>query len=72
LRLIGSQAVTARLDNTGASTVLIVEAKDEKALKTFIAGRLGATPRVERIGDAELLISETRRAEPPVSSKGIC
>jgi len=57
LRLIGSQAVTARLDNTGASTVLIVEAKDEKALKTFIAGRLGASPRVERIGDAELLIS---------------
>jgi len=57
LRTIGPEAVTARLDNAGASTVLIVEAKDEKALKAIIAGRLGASPRTERVGDAELLIS---------------
>lgn len=58
LRAVGSEAATARLDNTGESTVLIVEAKNEKALKTIVAGRLGASPRVERIGDAELLISK--------------
>lgn len=57
LRSIGSEAATARLDNTGASTVLIVEAKDEKALRAIVARRLGASPRVERIGAAELLVS---------------
>lgn len=57
LRAVGSEIVTARLDDTGASTVTIVEVQDEKALHEFIASRLGANPRTERIGYEELLIS---------------
>jgi hypothetical protein len=57
LRAVGSEIVTARLDDAGASTVTIVEARDEKALREFIAKRLGANPRTESVGDAEMLIS---------------
>jgi hypothetical protein len=31
--------------------------RDEKALREFTANRLGANPRQERVGDAELIIS---------------
>jgi hypothetical protein len=57
LRAVGPQIVTARLDDTGESAVLIVEARDEKALHRLVAQRLGPNPRVERAGDAEILIS---------------
>jgi hypothetical protein len=57
LTAIGSEIVTAGLDNAGSSTVTIVEAKDEKALRDFVTKRLGTKPRTERIGDADLLIS---------------
>jgi hypothetical protein len=57
LRAVGSEIITARLDDAGASTVTIVEARDEKALRQFIAKRLGANPRTERIGDVEVIIS---------------
>lgn len=57
LRAVGNEIITARLDDTGASTVTIVEVRDEKALREFTANRLGANPRQERVGDAELLIS---------------
>ena len=57
LRAVGNEILTARLDDTGASTVTIVQVRDEKALREFAANRLGANPRTERVGDAELLIS---------------
>ncbi len=75
LRSIGPHIITARLNNEAntvasnetnsteggnSSTVTIVEVKDEKVLREFVARRLGAQPRRERIGDAELLISQNK------------
>jgi hypothetical protein len=57
LRSVGPDIVTARLDDTGASTVTVVEVQDEKALREFVAQRLGPNPRKEQIGYEELLIS---------------
>lgn len=57
LRSIGPEIVTARLDQTAEGTLTIVLVRDEKALRDFVARRLGASPRTERVGDAELLIS---------------
>ena len=58
LKAIGNEIVTARLDNRGNSTVLMVEVRDEQTLREFVAKRLGTTkPQVERVGDAELLSS---------------
>jgi hypothetical protein len=62
LRAIGQEIVTARLDDAGASTVTIVGVRDEKALRDFIARRLGPKPRSEHIGDAEILISRDETA----------
>lgn len=61
LRAIGSEIVTARLDDSGSSTVTIVEVRDEKTLRDFVAKRLGAKPRVEVIGDVELLVSNNEK-----------
>jgi hypothetical protein len=74
LRSIGPNILTARLDDssvnnaaadnadsgksTNSSTVTIVEVQDEKVLREFVLKRLGARPRSERIGDAELLVSQ--------------
>lgn len=57
LAAIGPEIVTASLEDRGSSTVTIVEVKDEKALRAFIYKHLGPKPKIERIGDAELLIS---------------
>lgn len=57
LASIGSEIVTASLDDRGSSTVTIVEVKDEKTLRAFVTRRLGPKPKTERIDDAELLIS---------------
>jgi hypothetical protein len=58
LQAIGNEVVTARLDNRGNSTVLIVEVRDEQTLREFVKKRLGTTkPQIERVGDAELLFS---------------
>jgi hypothetical protein len=57
LRAVGSEIVTARLDNSGASTVTIVQARDEKSLRELIQRRLGAGSKTERVGEAELLIA---------------
>jgi hypothetical protein len=76
LRSIGPNIITARLDEpssnsvaadnadsgsaTKSSTVTIVEVKDEQVLREFVLKRLGARPRQERIGEAELLISQNK------------
>ncbi|HEX8143028.1 MAG TPA: hypothetical protein VF553_10575 [Pyrinomonadaceae bacterium] len=57
LRAVGPELITARLDDTGASTVVIAEVRDEKALRAFVAKRLGARARTEQVGDALMLIS---------------
>lgn len=58
LQAIGPRIVTARIENGGHSTVLIVEVRDEKTLRSLVSKRLGATdPTVEVIGDAEMLSS---------------
>lgn len=61
LRSIGSEMVTARLDDSGSSTVTIVEVLDEKTLRAFVAKRLGAKPRVEAIGETEMLVSNNEK-----------
>jgi hypothetical protein len=76
LRSIGPNIVTARLDeqsvnnsaadkpeaaqSTATRTVTIVEVKDERVLREFVLKRLGAGPRSERIGDADLLVSKSK------------
>lgn len=57
LRAAGSEIVTARLDNSGASTVTIVEARDEKSLREITLRRLGAGFKTERVGETELLVA---------------
>ncbi len=57
LAAVGSEIVTARLDDKGGSTVTIVEVRDEKALRQFVAQRLGEKAITEHVGDAEMLIS---------------
>ncbi|HEV2912873.1 MAG TPA: hypothetical protein VGX92_06105 [Pyrinomonadaceae bacterium] len=57
LRAVGPELVTARLDDTGASTVLVVEVRDEKALREMVARRLGTGSRTERVGDALMMVS---------------
>ena len=57
LRAVGSEIVTARLDDTGASTVTIVEALDEKTLREMVARRLGAGTKTEHVGEALMLVS---------------
>lgn len=58
LQAIGHRVVTARIENGGHSTVLIVEVRDEKTLRALVSKRLGANqPPVEVIGDAEMLSS---------------
>jgi hypothetical protein len=61
LRAIGPEIVTARLTDFGSSTVTIVQVRDEKPLRDFVAKRLGAKPRSETIGEAEMLISNNEK-----------
>jgi hypothetical protein len=57
LRAVGSEIVTARLDDTGASTVTIVEARDEKTLRELVTRRLGGEAKTEQVGEASMLVS---------------
>jgi hypothetical protein len=57
LRAVGPEPVTARLDDSGASTVVIATVRDEKALREFVAARLGAGSKTEPVGEAQLLLS---------------
>ncbi|MDQ3474654.1 MAG: hypothetical protein M3447_13060, partial [Acidobacteriota bacterium] len=63
LSAIGSEIVTARLDDTGSSTVTIIEVRDEKSLRDFVAKRIGARPRVEVVGEVEMLISNNEKRD---------
>jgi hypothetical protein len=63
LRAIGPEIVTARLDDSGSSTVTIVEVRDEKILSDFVNKRMGAKPSVEIIGDVKLLVSNNERQD---------
>ena len=53
--------MTARLTDFGSSTVTVVQVRDEKPLRDFVAKRLGAKPRSETIGEAEMLISNNEK-----------
>lgn len=58
-----SSSATDKADAAPSSTsgtVTIVEVKDERVLREFVLKRLGAGPRTERIGDAELLVSKSK------------
>jgi hypothetical protein len=58
MQAIGPEMTTARLNDRGEGTVIIVEALDEKTLRDFVLKRLGTSnPQTERIGDMELLSS---------------
>jgi hypothetical protein len=76
LRSIGPNIITARLadpasnpatttnanpgDNMNSNTVTIFEVRDEKVLRAFVLKRLGAQPHGERVGEAELLVSQSK------------
>ncbi|MDT5060299.1 MAG: hypothetical protein QOH63_758 [Acidobacteriota bacterium] len=63
LQAIGPEFVTASLDDTESSTVTVVEVRDEKTLRDFVGKRLGAKPRSELIGDAEMLVSNNEKRD---------
>lgn len=63
LRAIGPEIVTARLDDSGSSTVTIVEVRDEKTLNDFVSKRMGPKPSVETIGDMKLLVSKNEKQD---------
>lgn len=56
LRAAGPELVTARLDDTGGSTVLIAQVRNREALREQVRRRLGNATR-ERIGHAEMFVS---------------
>ncbi|HJU56065.1 MAG TPA: hypothetical protein VJ715_15890 [Pyrinomonadaceae bacterium] len=63
LRAIGPEIVTARLDDSGSNTVTVVQVRDEKILRDFIAKRFGAKPRVETVAGTELLVSDNEKKD---------
>jgi hypothetical protein len=71
LRAVGPELVTARLDYTGASTVIIVEVRDEKALREFVSKRLGSGSKTEQVGEAQMIVSadEERGAASFISGR---
>lgn len=63
LQAIGSEFVTASLNDSESSTVTVVEVLDEKTVRDFVGKRLGAKPRSETIGDAEMLVSNNEKRD---------
>jgi hypothetical protein len=57
LRAAGTELATARLDNGGGSTVLVVGVRDRAALQTEVRKHLGAGARSVPVGDATMLVS---------------
>ncbi|MBA3441314.1 MAG: hypothetical protein H0T92_15730 [Pyrinomonadaceae bacterium] len=60
LRASGPELATARLDDTGQSTVLIARVRNREALREQVRRRLGSVTR-ERIGNAEMMISSNTK-----------
>lgn len=76
LRSIGPNIITARLSNVSiesaatanpnsndganSTTVTIFEVQNEELLRQFVLKRLGVRPSAERIGEAELLVSQNK------------
>jgi hypothetical protein len=57
LRACGSELATARLDAASEGKVLVASVRDRAALREQTLAHLGRGARVERAGDAEILIS---------------
>ncbi|MEA2206660.1 MAG: hypothetical protein QOE77_3436 [Blastocatellia bacterium] len=57
LEAIGGEILTARLDEDGANSVLIVKVKEEKALRGLVAQRLGVKSTKENVSGYEMLVS---------------
>jgi hypothetical protein len=57
LEAIGSEILTCRLDEDGTNSVLIVQVKDEMALRGLVAQRLGARSIKENVDGHEMLLS---------------
>lgn len=57
LSAAGTEMVTARLDDGGASTVMVVGVRDREALNRQVRKHLGAGVRAVMVGDAEMLVS---------------
>ena len=63
MQAIGSELVTANIDEQENSAVTVVELRDEPTLRAFVTKRLGAKPRSEMIGDAEMLVSNNDKRD---------
>ncbi|HYJ45831.1 MAG TPA: hypothetical protein VEV81_04385 [Pyrinomonadaceae bacterium] len=63
LRAIGPEIVTARLDDSGSSTVTIVEVQNEKTLRDFVTKRLGANARSLTVGNDLMLVSTNEKRD---------
>jgi hypothetical protein len=57
LRACGGEIATAKLDSSSEGKVLVASARDHAALREQVIAHLGRGAKVERNGDAELLIS---------------
>lgn len=57
LRAAGTEIVTARAGDEGDELLLVAQVRDETALRAFVAKRLGARARVERVGEATMTVS---------------
>ena len=57
LRSVGPEIITARLDESGNSTVLIVTARDARALREQLRKRFGTLARTTKVGKEEMIIS---------------
>lgn len=59
---VGNDLYTVRVDESGNSTVVIVQVKDGNALKSIVYQKLGTqTPKTEKINEATILISPDPR-----------
>jgi len=57
-RAVGPRIQTIRLDENSPS-VLIAEAFDRQALREVVNQRLGQNPKIEKVGDVDLLLSSS-------------
>ena len=58
LRACGGEVATARLEAESEGKVLIATMRDPAAVRTQVLAHLGRGARAERVGDAELLVSD--------------